>query len=114
MIPVQKQMLDGDQRWNCPACRCAQPTRRSTRVWKLPPIVVICLTRSSMRTAELIKNNVYVDFDINNFDMSKYLHEASLAAFTHHTNYQLYAVTVSRIFKRARARFRSLPLSPSP
>jgi ubiquitin C-terminal hydrolase len=88
-------ILDGPSKWNCPRCKQAQRTQRSTHVWSLPPVLVICLKRFAHKNGEFVKNNVEVDFDINNLDMSAYIHKNAYTTLDQKPIYQLYAITAS-------------------
>ncbi|XGW03612.1 hypothetical protein V3C99_015079 [Haemonchus contortus] len=82
--------LDGDCRWNCPKCRAPKPASRLTKLWSLPPVVVVHLKRFSMENGDYAKNTMPVEFDPGRLDLSEYLHEYSPESAE---PYRLYAVT---------------------
>uniref|UniRef100_A0A8L8Q1F0 ubiquitinyl hydrolase 1 n=1 Tax=Heligmosomoides polygyrus TaxID=6339 RepID=A0A8L8Q1F0_HELPZ len=82
--------LDGDCRWNCPRCRAPKRASRLTKLWSLPPVVVVHLKRFSMENGDYAKNTMPVDFDPSRLDLSEYLHENSPESAE---PYRLYAVT---------------------
>ncbi|KAI6186637.1 Ubiquitin carboxyl-terminal hydrolase [Aphelenchoides besseyi] len=81
--------LDGT--WTCEKCRCRQRTKRSTKIWKLPEVLVICLKRFAQNNADLYKNNT--EIQIGDIDMKNYLDPQSPETFRRKTKYQLYAIT---------------------
>ncbi|KAE9421655.1 hypothetical protein Angca_006365 [Angiostrongylus cantonensis] len=82
--------LDGDSRWNCPRCRAPKRASRLTKLWSLPPVVVVHLKRFSIENGDYAKNTMPVDFDPTRLDLSEYLHENSPESSE---TYKLYAVT---------------------
>ncbi|KAK6754225.1 hypothetical protein RB195_013305 [Necator americanus] len=82
--------LDGDCRWNCPRCRAPKRASRLTKLWSLPPVVVVHLKRFSMENGDYAKNTMPVDFDPGRLDLSEYLHQNSPE---NPEPYRLYAVT---------------------
>ncbi|VDM58548.1 unnamed protein product [Angiostrongylus costaricensis] len=82
--------LDGDSRWNCPRCRAPKRASRLTKLWSLPPVVVVHLKRFSIENGDYAKNTMAVDFDPTKLDLSEYLHENSPESAE---PYKLYAVT---------------------
>ncbi|VDL71704.1 unnamed protein product [Nippostrongylus brasiliensis] len=82
--------LDGDSRWNCPRCRAPKRASRLTKLWSLPPVVVVHLKRFSMENGDYAKNTMPVDFDPGRLDLSDYLHENSPESAG---PYRLYAIT---------------------
>ncbi|CAD6186862.1 unnamed protein product [Caenorhabditis auriculariae] len=82
--------LDGDCRWNCPRCKKARPAVRKTRLWTLPPVLVIHLKRFSLVHGEYVKNTAAVAFDTK-LDANSFLHAA--APHEKLASYKLYAIT---------------------
>ncbi|KAF8384601.1 usp-50 [Pristionchus pacificus] len=84
--------LSGGECWNCPKCRGARPTKRSTAIWRLPPILVIHLKRFSYQGGGYVKNQIDVNFPLNGLDLRNHFHPSS----PHRPStvpYQLYSVT---------------------
>ncbi|GMS80153.1 hypothetical protein PENTCL1PPCAC_2328 [Pristionchus entomophagus] len=83
-------ILNGGECWNCPKCRTAKPAKRTTKLWRLPPVLVIHLKRFSYQGGGYVKNQIDVSFPLNDLDLRQYLHPSS----PHRSNpYQLYSVT---------------------
>ncbi|VDN26763.1 unnamed protein product [Cylicostephanus goldi] len=68
----------------------AKRASRMTKLWSLPPVVVVHLKRFSMENGDYAKNTMPVDFDPSRLDLSEYLHENSPEIAE---PYRLYAVT---------------------
>ncbi|GMR59830.1 hypothetical protein PMAYCL1PPCAC_30025 [Pristionchus mayeri] len=84
--------LSGGECWNCPRCRGARPSRRNTRLWRLPPVMVIHLKRFAYRGGGYVKNEIDVSFPLERLDLRPYFHPSS----PHRSStlpYQLYSVT---------------------
>ncbi|GMT10743.1 hypothetical protein PFISCL1PPCAC_2040, partial [Pristionchus fissidentatus] len=85
-------VLSGDESWNCPNCKVARPAKRTTSLWKLPPALVIHLKRFSYQGGGYVKNQIDVNFPLENLDLRQYFHPSS----PHRPitkPYQLYSVT---------------------
>ncbi|KAL3119439.1 hypothetical protein niasHT_002527 [Heterodera trifolii] len=66
------------------------PATRSTKIWKIPEILIVHLKRFSQNDGNFVKNEVEVTFNVNELNLSPYIHEMSPlpnSAFT------LYAMT---------------------
>ncbi|CAD5231431.1 unnamed protein product [Bursaphelenchus xylophilus] len=84
-------ILDGSSAWNCPKCSRKQRARLQQKIWTLPPALVILLKRFRQNPdGSFEKNTIAVDFDIQNLDLSPYLHEK---ASKQNSKYRLYAIT---------------------
>ncbi|KAI6237380.1 Ubiquitin carboxyl-terminal hydrolase [Aphelenchoides besseyi] len=81
--------LDGA--WTCEKCKYQQRTKRSTKIWKLPEVLVICLKRFAQNNADLYKNNT--EIQIGDIDMKNYLDPQSPETLSRKTKYELYAIT---------------------
>jgi len=84
-------VLEGSEKWNCPNCKSLQTSKRSMRIWSLPPVLVICLKRFATSYWGLRKNNINIEFEVESLDMSSYSHESSGSKVE--AQYKLYAVT---------------------
>ncbi|KAH7703483.1 Ubiquitin carboxyl-terminal hydrolase family protein [Aphelenchoides avenae] len=82
--------LDGASRWNCPTCKCAQAATRETRIWKLPPVLVVHMKRFSHGVTGFVKNEMEVDFRVDGMKMANFVHLMSPEGGA---DYHLYAVT---------------------
>ncbi|PAV57412.1 hypothetical protein WR25_12265 [Diploscapter pachys] len=87
--------LEGDSRWNCPKCKKARNATRRTKIWTLPPVLVIHLKRFSLSNGEYVKNIMQVNFDAENLEFDRHLHEKAPRSAATNVPYQLYAVTTS-------------------
>uniref|UniRef100_A0A914HCU9 ubiquitinyl hydrolase 1 n=1 Tax=Globodera rostochiensis TaxID=31243 RepID=A0A914HCU9_GLORO len=79
-----------DAPWNCPRCKSKQPATRSTKIWKMPAVLIIHLKRFSLSARCFVKNEVEISFDINGLDLSPYIHQKSPLRSA---KYNIYAVT---------------------
>uniref|UniRef100_A0A183CDX1 ubiquitinyl hydrolase 1 n=1 Tax=Globodera pallida TaxID=36090 RepID=A0A183CDX1_GLOPA len=79
-----------DAPWNCPRCKSKQPATRSTKIWKIPAVLIIHLKRFSLSARCFVKNEVEISFDINGLDLSPYIHPKSPLRSA---KYNIYAVT---------------------
>ena len=57
--------------WGCPKCKAKQPATKTLRVWRLPPVLIICFKRF---TEQVAKNDCLVSINLAGEDL-----EASLA-----------------------------------
>ncbi|KAL3070543.1 hypothetical protein niasHT_032333 [Heterodera trifolii] len=79
-----------DAPWDCPNCKSKQPATRSTKIWKIPKILIVHLKRFSHNDGNFVKNEAQVTFDMNELDLSPYIHENSPLP---NTAFTLYAMT---------------------
>ncbi|KAI6227491.1 Ubiquitin carboxyl-terminal hydrolase [Aphelenchoides fujianensis] len=84
-------MMPLDGMWKCVHCSAHSNALRSTEIWKLPNVMIICLKRFAQRHGELVKNDIDVMIpDI--VDMKPHLHPQS-PEHKQETRYRRYAVT---------------------
>uniref|UniRef100_A0A0K0FUK1 Ubiquitin carboxyl-terminal hydrolase n=1 Tax=Strongyloides venezuelensis TaxID=75913 RepID=A0A0K0FUK1_STRVS len=76
--------------WKCPKCDVIRKSTKTQRIWELPEILVIHKKRFAYVNGCCDKNNVYVDFDINDFNVSSFVHEQNVNNVK--CLYDLYAV----------------------
>ncbi|CEF68436.1 Ubiquitin carboxyl-terminal hydrolase 21 [Strongyloides ratti] len=76
--------------WKCPKCDTIRKSTKTQRIWELPEILVIHKKRFAYVSGCCDKNNVFVDFDINNFNVSSFVHEENVKNVRY--LYDLYAV----------------------
>lgn len=88
---LQEEPLGPDDMWFCPNCKKHQQANKKLDLWRLPEVLVIHLKRFSY--SQYLKNKIetYVDFPIQEFDLSNYL---SLRSSSQSCNrYRLYAIS---------------------
>uniref|UniRef100_A0A0N5A1M1 Ubiquitin carboxyl-terminal hydrolase n=1 Tax=Parastrongyloides trichosuri TaxID=131310 RepID=A0A0N5A1M1_PARTI len=83
-----------DDGWKCPKCNLIRKATKTQRIWELPDILVIHKKRFAYVDGKCDKNNIYVDFQLNAFDMSPYIHEKNIANIE--MLYDLYAIVNHR------------------
>ncbi|KAJ4910127.1 Ubiquitin carboxyl-terminal hydrolase 10 [Raphanus sativus] len=78
-----------DNMWKCPKCDVYRQANKKLDLWKLPDILVFQLQR--LRTSKYFfrKMDTFVNFPINDLDLSKYVKNEDGESYL----YQLYAVT---------------------
>ncbi|CAD5231432.1 unnamed protein product [Bursaphelenchus xylophilus] len=83
--------LEGNNPWNCPTCNQPRRAKRSSKLWSLPPVIIINLKRFAMnQEGRFEKKAIDVNFDLNTLDLSQFLHPD---AQKQNAEYRLYAVT---------------------
>uniref|UniRef100_A0A914DX97 ubiquitinyl hydrolase 1 n=1 Tax=Acrobeloides nanus TaxID=290746 RepID=A0A914DX97_9BILA len=83
--------LVGENCWNCPTCKKPQAANRDTKIWELPPVLVIHLKRFSWNGGIFTKNEMMIDFEVDGWmNMEPYLHSKALKQ---KSTYSLYAIT---------------------
>ncbi|KAL3115683.1 hypothetical protein niasHT_016392 [Heterodera trifolii] len=76
--------------WDCPKCKSKQPATRSTKIWRVPKVLIVHLKRFSQNNGNFVKNEAAVTFDVNELDLSPYVHEKSPLF---NATFSLYAIT---------------------
>ena len=74
----------------CPSCKTHRQASKKLDLWRLPEILVIHLKRFSYNRYFRNKLETFVDFPINDFDLSNYMAHKNIH-MSHH--YMLYAVS---------------------
>ncbi|XP_029645889.1 ubiquitin carboxyl-terminal hydrolase 8 [Octopus sinensis] len=85
---LKEEEMTGDSRWNCPQCKRQRDTVKKMDIWKLPPVLLIGLSRFSHEGVWRHKLNTFVDFPTETLDMSNYVCSSNSKSL-----YQLYAVS---------------------
>lgn len=68
---TKAEQMSGDNKWDCPHCKCKRDVEKIIEIWKLPPVLIVILKRfwwDSNWTKHKITN--YVDFPIDSLDMT--------------------------------------------
>ncbi|GLT96373.1 hypothetical protein SLE2022_139980 [Rubroshorea leprosula] len=87
---LQEEPLGPDDMWFCPSCKKHQQANKKLDLWRLPEILVIHLKRFSDNWILNGKLETYVDFPIEDLDLSDYIfHQQSQSG----NRYRLYAVS---------------------
>nr|GLL46074.1 ubiquitin carboxyl-terminal hydrolase 8-like isoform X1 [Ipomoea trifida] len=87
---LKEEPLGPEDMWNCPNCKRPRQASKKLDLWRLPEILVIHLKRFSYNRFLKNKLDLYVDFPIDDFDLSSYiLHKSD--EIDH--RYKLYAVS---------------------
>lgn len=42
---TKEEILDGENKWKCPRCKCFQRASKKIDIWKLPSILIVHLKR---------------------------------------------------------------------
>ncbi|PIN10924.1 Ubiquitin-specific protease [Handroanthus impetiginosus] len=87
---LKEEPLGPDDMWYCPNCKEHRQASKKLDLWRLPEILVIHLKRFSYTTSLKNKLETFVDFPINDFDLSKYVIQKNNMACH---RYMLYAVS---------------------
>lgn len=67
----KEDIVEGFQ-WDCPKCELKRQVRKSTKIYKLPPVLVVCYKRFTFFQGKFKKNNCLVDLKIDGEDFSKF------------------------------------------
>lgn len=70
---AKEDLVEGFE-WDCPTCLQKRQVRKSTKIYKLPPVLVICYKRFYMFQGKSRKNNSLVNLKINGEDLSRFEH----------------------------------------
>ncbi|CAA2980736.1 ubiquitin carboxyl-terminal hydrolase 8-like [Olea europaea subsp. europaea] len=86
---LKEEPLGPEDMWYCPHCKDHRQASKKLDLWRLPEILVIHLKRFSYNQYFKNKLETFVDFPIDDFDLSSYTFDKN--KFCHH--YALYAVS---------------------
>lgn len=86
---LKEEPLGPEDMWYCPRCKDHRQASKKLDLWRLPEILVIHLKRFSYNQYFKNKLETFVDFPIDDFDLSSYMFDKN--KFCHH--YALYAVS---------------------
>ncbi|XP_058104994.1 ubiquitin carboxyl-terminal hydrolase 9-like [Magnolia sinica] len=88
---LKEEPLGPDDMWYCPTCKEHRQATKKLDLWRLPEILVVHLKRFSYSRYLKNKLDTFVNFPINNLDLSKYVKHKGGAPQSH--VYELYAVS---------------------
>ncbi|KAF8108974.1 hypothetical protein N665_0104s0281 [Sinapis alba] len=88
---LAEEPLGPDNRWFCPECKEKRQANKKLDLWKLPEILVLQLKRfrSSNKQHLVKKIEKFVNFPINDLDLSEYVKNKNDQSYL----YELYAVS---------------------
>ncbi|XP_024985161.1 ubiquitin carboxyl-terminal hydrolase 8-like isoform X2 [Cynara cardunculus var. scolymus] len=87
---LKEEPLGPEDMWYCPKCLKHCQASKKLDLWRLPEILIIHLKRFSYNQFLKDKLETFVDFPIDNFDLSNYtVHKEGQSSFL----YKLYAVS---------------------
>ncbi|CAN6834887.1 unnamed protein product [Brassica oleracea] len=83
---LAEEPLGPDNMWLCPQCKDKRQANKKLDLWKLPEILVFQLKRFKTSKYFLKKIDTFVDFPVDELDLSKYVEKGESCL------YELYAV----------------------
>jgi ubiquitin C-terminal hydrolase len=89
---IKTEQLDEDNKLLCEKCNKQNQSNKHNLFWSVPKVLVIQFKRFKTNEYGQItsKNNSYIEYPTENFDMFKYIDNES--PYKKHYNYKLYAV----------------------
>ncbi|CAL9180899.1 unnamed protein product [Musa hybrid cultivar] len=87
---LTEEPLDPEGPWYCPCCEKHQQAHKKLDLWRLPEVMVIHLMRFSYSHHKENKLETFVDYPVDDFDLSTYMSSMTDKASYH---YRLYAVS---------------------
>ena len=85
----RQEKLEPGNEWYCPKCKKHTLASKKMELFYLPKILIICFKRFIRESFRWRKNEVFVDFPINNLDMGEYM----IGPDKSHSKYNLFAVS---------------------
>ncbi|GES76716.1 cysteine proteinase [Rhizophagus clarus] len=70
---VKEEILDGDDAWHCPRCKCLRRATKQLTISRLPDVLLIHLKRFSFNGPFRDKLETMVYFPIRGFDLTQYI-----------------------------------------
>ena len=68
---MKEETLDKGNEWYCKYCKKSKLAKKKIELFYLPKLLIICLKRFSNNGRNLVKNSEYVDFLINDMDLTE-------------------------------------------
>lgn len=87
---LKEESLGPEDMWYCPTCKTHQQANKKLDLWRLPKILIIHLKRFSYNRFLKNKLETFVDFPVDDFDISNYMVYQD-KSISH--RYKLYAVS---------------------
>ncbi|KAL7111065.1 hypothetical protein ACP275_05G064500 [Erythranthe tilingii] len=88
---LKEEPLGPDDMWYCPRCKEHRQASKKLDLWRLPDVLVFHLKRFSYSRWLKNKLDTYVDFPVENLDISKYVKSKDASEGSH--VYELYAIS---------------------
>ena len=85
----KEEKLETGNEWYCPKCKKHTLATKKMELFYLPKLLIICFKRFVRESFRWRKNEVFVDFPINNLDMGEYM----IGPDKSHSKYNLFAVS---------------------
>jgi len=71
---IASEIMDGDDKWNCPRCKVPRRATKTLTIARLPPIVIIQLKRFTTKNGVFWdKSENHVIFPMQGLDLSRYV-----------------------------------------
>ena len=71
---IASEIMDGDDKWNCPRCKVPRRATKTLTIARLPPIVIIQLKRFTTKNGVFWdKSENHVIFPIRGLDLTRYV-----------------------------------------
>ncbi|XP_019453814.1 PREDICTED: ubiquitin carboxyl-terminal hydrolase 8-like isoform X1 [Lupinus angustifolius] len=86
---LQKEPLGPEDMWYCPSCKKPCQASKKLDLWRLPEVLVIHLKRFQYSRFMKNKLETYVDFPVDNLDLSAYIAYGNGKSY----RYTLYAIS---------------------
>ncbi|CBI39133.3 unnamed protein product, partial [Vitis vinifera] len=86
---LKEEPLGPEDMWNCPCCKKHRQASKKLDLWRLPEILVIHLKRFSYSRFWKNKLETFIDFPIDDLDLSTYIAQKNSHLSNH---YKLYAI----------------------
>jgi ubiquitin carboxyl-terminal hydrolase 8 len=84
---LQPETMCGESKWMCPNCKQKRDARKKIDIWHLPRLLIIHLKRFKYDGSWGDKISTFVDYPIDNLNLSAYLLDQK---HTGNANYNLY------------------------
>ncbi|KAF1885501.1 hypothetical protein Lal_00029390 [Lupinus albus] len=86
---LQEEPLGPEDMWYCPSCKKHRQASKKLDLWRLPEVLVIHLKRFQYSRFMKNKLETYVDFPVDNLDLSAYIAYGNGKSY----RYMLYAIS---------------------
>ena len=91
---TKEDLLEGFM-WDCPKCLVPRQVYKSSHIYKLPPVLVVCYKRFELDGGRCKKNNCLVNMNIDGEDLSKFEQGGQKSG---PKTYQPYMITVAFVY----------------
>lgn len=89
---IKSEQLDEDNKLLCEKCNHHNRANKHIKLWSVPKVLIIQFKRFKTNEYGQItsKNNIYIDYPVENLDMIKYID--NMSPHKKHYKYKLYAI----------------------